>query len=209
MRHKISQLGFAVLLCTAFSWTPIVRAAPAAAQNTHAASSASPSTLIAVGTDGKPVDISHTPGWRVVYFWSGACPCVAACERYSLVPLAKKYSGKVAFFAVASDGWDLNQPRKTLLAQIAAHHLPYPVLLDTTHSIAKALHAQVTPQTFVLDPQGRIVFRGMPDDSRRFIGASGPVKVRHTYLSVALAQALDDKSVTNSPLPEAGCVVAW
>jgi peroxiredoxin len=209
MSRKASLLAVAIFLGVALFPSPMINAAPVAAHDNRTASSASLSTLIAVGTDGKPVDISHTPGWRVVYFWSAACPCVAACERYSLVPLAKKYQGKIAFFAVASDGWDLGQPRKTLLAQIAAHHLPYLVLLDTQHAIAKALHAQVTPQTFVLDPKGRIVFRGMPDDSRRFLFSNGPVKVRHTYLSVALAEALAGKPVTNSPLKEAGCVVAW
>jgi peroxiredoxin len=134
----------------------------------------SPVMLVAAATDGKTVNLSAVPGWRVVYFWGASCPCVTACERYSLVPLAEKYQGRVAFFAVASDGWDLTMPRPKLLAQIASHHLPYPVLLDTQHTIAQTLHAKVTPQTFVLDPQGRVVFHGMPDDSRRFLFTPGP-----------------------------------
>jgi hypothetical protein len=167
--------------------------------------------LTALSADGHPVNISAVPGWRVLYFWGASCPCVTACERYSLVPLARKYKGRVSFFAVASDGWDLSLPRPKLLAQIAVHHLPYPVLLDTHHTIAIALHAKVTPQTFVLDPQGRVVFHGMPDDSRRFLFTPGPhgQRVAHTYLSVALSEALSGNPVTNSPLPEAGCIVAW
>jgi peroxiredoxin len=167
--------------------------------------------LTALSADGQPVNLSAVPGWRVVYFWSASCPCVTACERYSLVPLANKYKGRVSFFAVASDGWDLTMPRPKLLAQINSHYLPYPVLLDTQHTIARTLHAKVTPQTFVLDPEGRVVFHGMPDDSRRFLFTPGPhgQHVAHTYLSVALAEALAGNPVTNSPLPEAGCIVAW
>ena len=167
--------------------------------------------LSATTSDGPPVNLAARPGWEVVYFWSGACPCVRACERYSFVPLANKYRGRVGFFAVASDGWDLTLPRPQLMAQIKAHRLPYPVLLDNTHQIAKSLGAKVTPQTFVLDPQGRVVFAGMPDDSRRYLFQPGPAgkRVEHTYLSVALAQALSGRPVTPAPLPEAGCIVAW
>jgi peroxiredoxin len=167
--------------------------------------------LTALSAKGQPVNISAVPGWRVVYFWGASCPCVTACERYSLVPLANKYKGRVSFFAVASDGWDLTMTRPKFLAQFNAHHLPYPVLLDTQHTLARTLHAKVTPQTFVMDPQGRVVFHGMPDDSRRFLFTPGPhgQHVAHTYLSVALAEALASNPVTNSPLPEAGCIVAW
>jgi peroxiredoxin len=171
----------------------------------------SPPALTALSANGQPVNISAVPGWRVVYFWGASCPCVTACERYSLVPLANMYKSRVSFFAVASDGWDLAMPRPKMLTQIASHHLPYPVLLDTQHTIARTLHAKVTPQTFVLDPEGRVVFHGMPDDSRRFLFTPGPhgQHVAHTYLSVALAEALAGNPVTNSPLPEAGCIVAW
>jgi peroxiredoxin len=167
--------------------------------------------LTALSAKGQPVNLSQVPGWRVVYFWGASCPCVTACERYSLVPLANKYKGRVSFFAVASDGWDLTMTRPKFLAQFNAHHLPYPVLLDTQHTLARTLHAKVTPQTFVMDPQGRVVFHGMPDDSRRFLFTPGPhgQHVAHTYLSVALAEALAGNPVTNSPLPEAGCIVAW
>lgn len=183
----------------------------------HAALAAAPAALVSLPTltgltpSGQTVNIARVPGWRVVYFWASSCPCVIACERYSLRPLAQKYKGRVSFFAVASDGWDLSLPRKALLAQIASHHLPYPLLLDMHHTIALALHAKVTPQTFVLNPQGHVVFHGMPDDSGRFLFQPGPnnCRVAHTYLSVALAEAMAGKPVTNSLLPEAGCMVAW
>ena len=95
--------------------------------------------------------------------------CVRACERYNFIRLAEKYKGKVSFFAVATNGYGLQLPRKQLNSDIVQHHLPDPVLLDTDHSIAKNFDAKVTPQTFVIDPAEHIVFNGMPDDSRRFL----------------------------------------
>jgi hypothetical protein len=57
--------------------------------------------------DGKLVDIGAQPGWRVVYFWSAECPCVTACEDYTLRPMAELYAGRVAFYAVDAGGYDL------------------------------------------------------------------------------------------------------
>jgi hypothetical protein len=158
---------------------------------------------------------AHKSGWRVIYFWSAACPCVRACERYSFIPLASKYKGKVSFYAIATNGYDLQLPRKELNADIAQHHLPYPVLFDTDHSIAKYFDAKVTPQTFVIDPAGHVVFNGMPDDSRRFLFTPNTPKngnkgqVPESYLAKALAQAMAGKAVTETPLKEAGCSIAW
>jgi peroxiredoxin len=153
--------------------------------------------------------------WRVIYFWSSACPCVRACEQYSFVPLAEKYHGKIAFYAVATNGFDLALPRKQLNNDIAAHNLPFPVLLDKDHSIAKYFDAKITPQTFVIDPAGHVVFSGMPDDSRRFLFRAAALKpgkkgqVPESYLAKALAQAMAGKPVTETPLKEAGCSIAW
>jgi len=165
--------------------------------------------------DGRNVSIAQTPGWRVIYFWSGACPCVTACERYSFLPLAQKYKGRVSFYAVASDGYDLNLPIADFEKQAAQHHLPYTLLRDTTHQIAKYLNAKVTPETFLLDPQGNVVFAGMPDDSRRFtlgevkLVRGKPAPAPESYLSRALAQALTGKTVTASPIKYDGCLIAW
>jgi hypothetical protein len=152
---------------------------------------------------------------RVIYFWSSACPCVRACENYSFIPLANKYNGRVYFFAIASNGYDLQMPRGQLDALIAQHHLPYPVLLDPTHALAEHFGAKVTPQTFVLDPEGNIVFDGMPDDSRRFLfdppkaKPGKPAQVPNSFLAKALAHGLAGKAVTETPLKEAGCSIAW
>lgn len=157
---------------------------------------------------GAAVDIAARPGWRVIYFWSGACPCVTSCERYSFVPLAKKYKGKVSFFAVASCGYDLKQPRARLKGTIASHRLPFSVLLDPSHKVVQALGAKVTPQAFLLDPAGRVVFSGMPDDSRRYLDETGKAGVTRGYLARALSQVLAGKPVTQPQVKDEGCIIA-
>ena len=133
--------------------------------------------------DGNPLDIASQPGWKVIYFWSAECPCVKACETYSLIPLAEKYAGKVSFFAVDADGFDLAKPVGELKSEAAAHKLPYAVVLDKTHETTKVLDAQVTPECFLLDPENHIVYSGMPDDSKRFLLTTGKRGVAESYLA--------------------------
>ena len=93
-------------------------------------------TLPVLTDNGKMLDIAQHPGWRVIYFWSGECPCVAACENLTFLPLAKQYAGKVSFYAVVSGGYDLSRPAAETNREIAEHHLPYPVVLDPQHKVA-------------------------------------------------------------------------
>ncbi len=75
--------------------------------------------------DGTSVDIARLPGWRVVYFWSAECPCVTACENFTLRGLAKQYAGTVTFCGVVSGGFDLARPVVDLRQSIARRNLPY------------------------------------------------------------------------------------
>ena len=162
-------------------------------------------TLPAVSLSGQTVDVAAQKGWRVVYFWSQDCPCVRDCERLSLVHLAEKYRGKVAFYAVESNGPDMAGNRQALAANIAIHHLPYPVLLDPTHSIADTLKAVSTPQTFLLNPNNQVVFQGAPDDSLEFKARTGRPGMTHAYLADALVQALAGKPVSQPVVKSLGC----
>lgn len=165
--------------------------------------------LPAVTLDGKRLDLAVQPGWRVIYFWSATCPCVRACERYTFVPLARKYKGMVSFYAVAADRFDLDMPRAQIQSSITAHHLPFPVLLDPQHKVAQSLGAVVTPQAFLLDPQGRVVFSGIPDDSRRYLNRTGQPGVTRSYLGQALCESLAGKPVTQPQIKDEGCMIAW
>ena len=159
--------------------------------------------------DGAPLDIVDQPGWKVVYFWSGECPCVKACERYSLVPLAEKYAGKVSLYAVDADGFDLAKPSAELSKEAAAHKLPYEVVLDRTHATTKALGAEVTPECFLLDPENQVVYSGMPDDSKRYLLSTGKRGVTDSYLAKAIAQALAGKRISPSHTQLEGCIISW
>ncbi len=166
-------------------------------------------SLPVTALDGKPLDLADRPGWKVVYFWSATCPCVRSCESFTFVPLARRYRGQVSFYAVASNGYYLHLLHDQLMHRVRQHNLPFPVLLDDKHLAARALDARVTPQTFLLDPQNRIVFSGIPDDSRRYEAQNGSWGVSRTYLSQAISQALAGQPVTVPAVKDQGCIIAW
>jgi hypothetical protein len=66
-----------------------------------------------------------------------------------LTLLVEKYKGMVSFEAIASNGYDLSMPRAQLDLLIAKHHLPYLLVLCTTHRLALKYGAQVTSQKAV------------------------------------------------------------
>jgi peroxiredoxin len=166
-------------------------------------------SLRAVTLSGAPIDLAADRGWKVVYFWSSFCPCVSACEHFTLKPLAEKYRGMVDFYAVVSGSYDLSMPPSELRAKIAARGLPYPVVLDTDHEIVRALGAMITPQTFIIDPQGRVLFNGVPDDSRRYLYRTGKSGASQSYLAEALVQALAGKPVTRPQVRDQGCIIGY
>lgn len=165
--------------------------------------------LPVVDLNGASLDVAKTPGWKVVYFWSAECPCVTACENYTLKPLAAKYAGRVSFYAVDAGAYDLAKPVAELQAVANKHHLPYAVVLDNTHETVKALDAQVTPEVFLLDPHNNIVYSGMPDDSKRYLLKTGKHGVTSSYLSRALDDALAGKRISQAHTELEGCIIGW
>lgn len=157
--------------------------------------------------DGQSFNIAAQPGWKVVYFFSTVCKCVRRCEHLSYLPLAAKYAGRVSFYAVDSNWFDIQEAPADLQAAVQSHHLPYPVLLDKNHQAMDSLGALTTPQAFLLDPNNRVVFAGMPDNSSEYILQTGKDGFTKAYLADALAQALAGKPVAVPTAKSFGCAI--
>jgi peroxiredoxin len=119
-------------------------------------------TLKDAATD-KPISLGDfkTKKAIVVVFIGTECPINNAYMPV-LAELAKTYADKnVQFLAVNSNSNDAP-------AQIAGHaqknHLPFPVLRDAANGVADQFGAKRTPEAFVLDPDGHIMYQGRIDD---------------------------------------------
>lgn len=128
----------------------------------------------------------------VIVFVTVDCP-IANAYAPELAALHERYADAgVAFRMVHVD--------PTVDASAAQEHarsfgLPGEILLDPHHELARALGAEVTPEAFVFDRGGTLVYRGRIDDSFWRPGRRRPRATTHE-----LAEAL--RAVTNGdPVP--------
>ena len=134
----------------------------------------------------------------VVMFTSITCPISNAyVER--MESLFKDYSGKpVRFVFVNSNS---NEQWPALDQYLQANKLAFTLLKDTGNILADKFNAQMTPESFVFDKNGVLVYHGRIDD------AQNPVRVQQHSLRLALDAMLAGKPV---PVPDTrafGCTI--
>jgi peroxiredoxin len=80
---------------------------------------------------------------------------------------------------------------------------PAPYLRDESQEVARAFGAQVTPDVFVLDADGRLRYRGAPD-----AGYHDPSEGA-SWLRAALDDVLAGREVARPQTKPVGCSVKW
>jgi mono/diheme cytochrome c family protein/peroxiredoxin len=136
----------------------------------------------------------------VVVFLSFDCPMSAGYAK-PLAELAASSGEKGVKFVAFCTGDD--EPVK-VAEQATEYKLGFPVFKDEKLRAADALGASTTPQVFVLNAKGEIVYRGLIDDgySRRLVPNK---KVTGRYLEDALASVLAGKAVAVKKTEPIGC----
>ncbi len=86
-----------------------------------------------------------------------------------------------------------------------AGHFSFPQVIDSTCSLTLALRARVTPECFITDPQGTVVYRGALDDRPVREGRKKPQATRH-FLADAL-QAFISTGQPQKEMVAVGCIV--
>ncbi|MFY7954070.1 MAG: redoxin family protein, partial [Armatimonadaceae bacterium] len=80
-----------------------------------------------------------------------------------------------------------------------------PVVHDPDHSLVKRLGAETTTEAFVLDPSGKVLYRGAVDDQYA-VGASLP-QPRNRFLANALESLLAGKAPAVTATTAPGCLL--
>jgi peroxiredoxin len=81
----------------------------------------------------------------------------------------------------------------------------FPYLFDETQTVAKMFKAACTPDLFLFDADGRLVYRGQFDDSR----PRSPVPVTGADIRAAAAALLLGKPLSKDQKPSIGCNIKW
>ncbi len=77
-------------------------------------------------------------------------------------------------------------------------------LHDAGQKIARQFRAERTPEAFLFNPHGNLVYRGAIDDQ-----AKAPQLVKSHYLEDALKAVLNNDMIQNEYEPPAGCSIKW
>ena len=149
---------------------------------------------------GKSVEVGQ---WNkskatVIMFVSTQCP-VSNAYNERMEKLAKDYSAKGVRFV------GVNANKEESSAEIASHSrehgFTFPVLKDKGNVIADKLDAKVTPEIYVVNAKGNLVYHGQIDNSQN------ETKVKAHPLAAALDEVLAGKPVKQADVAAFGCSI--
>ncbi|HEX4004855.1 MAG TPA: thioredoxin family protein [Acidobacteriaceae bacterium] len=147
------------------------------------------------------------PKGLLVMFICAHCPFVQHVER-ELAEVGKDYKNSgVGVVAISSNDAE-NYPGDApagLAAQAEKLRFVFPYLYDETQAVARAYDARCTPDFFLFDGTGRLVYRGQLDASRPGNG----VPVTGKDLRAALDALVAGRSISTDQYPSIGCNIKW
>jgi peroxiredoxin len=158
---------------------------------------------------GKAVsrDIVSGPKGMLAMFICRHCPFVKHVQD-ELATIGRDYAGRgVGIVAISSnDVTSHPEDSPTKLAYQAQElQFNFPYLFDESQEVARAYEAQCTPDFFLYDAQGKLVYRGQLDDSRP--GNDVPVTGRD--LRAALDALIAGRAIPTEQRPSVGCNIKW
>jgi peroxiredoxin len=197
----------AILAVTAFSVIPVAAIAQTARVNAPAPD------FTATDSHGQTHSLDKYKGKYVVLEWHNqGCPFTRKhYDSGNMQALQKEWTGKgVVWFTVissppGSQGYVTAPQENEYLAKM--HAAPTAALLDPDGKLARLYAAKTTPDMYVIDPQGKLIYSGAIDnrptpDERDIQGADN-------YVTDALTSAMAGRIVAMPYTRAYGCSVKY
>ncbi|HMH33301.1 MAG TPA: redoxin domain-containing protein [Puia sp.] len=138
----------------------------------------------------------------VFVFISPECPL---CKNYSLVlnELQKQYAGSVRLTGIVPGKSYSSAEVKEYMRK---YKIDFDIYIDSARSISGLLQAKVTPEVFLIVPNGFIVYHGAIDNWIKQLGTTSG-KTTEFYLSDAIDRSLASKPVNLHFKKPVGCLI--
>ncbi len=163
---------------------------------------AAPDFALPPAAGGAPVALKELLGKGkavVVIFDATRCP-YALGYKERVASMAKEYAGKgVVFVTVNSNKTEASEE---VAADAKKHGLDFQVLKDEGNRVADLYGAKKTPEVFVLDPKGTLLYHGRIDETH-----DDPKNVKSPDLKNALDAILAGKPVPAAETKAFGCSI--
>jgi peroxiredoxin len=177
-----------------------------------------PSTMLPLGSELPAFELPDGNGARhrnqdlmgpkglFVIFICNHCPYVKHINA-ALAPLGREFGASgVGMTAISSNdaqSFPEDAPdRMAVQARVLGYTFPY--LYDETQEVARAFDAACTPDLFLFDATGKLVYRGQFDASRPGQGTADAADIRRAVKAlIAGAPPLAEQ------IPSVGCSIKW
>ena len=158
--------------------------------------------------DGRSLSIADVHGEKgtLVIFSCNHCPWVQAWQQ-RMVALGNEYSAKGIGVVCVNSNDPSAYPTDDLatMKQVAAREgYRFPYVVDATSDVGRAFGATRTPEAFLFDAAGHLVYHGAIDDN-----AHEPDRVEHRYLRDALDALLAGRPADPAEVPFIGCTIKF
>jgi len=158
--------------------------------------------------DGSMVSLASVSGEKgtLVIFTCNHCPYVKAWEERTVITANEAMKAGYGVIALnpndpqeyKDDGFEANQKR----AQNAG--MMYPYVVDEGSKLALAFGAKRTPEFFLFDSSGTLIYHGALDDNAQDVNG-----VSKTYLQDALTANTDGQAITTTQSKSVGCSIKF
>ena len=157
------------------------------------------------GTDDKQHSLSDLSEAKAVVaiFTCNSCPVAVAYED-RLIALANEYKDKDVEFVAINVNNDESNGLAAMKERAEEKGFPFAYLYDSSQQIARDYGATVTPHTFVLNEQRKVVYAGAIDDNQR-----DPTAVKEQYLRAAIDATLAGQEPQVASMKPVGCGIRY
>ena len=178
-----------------------------------------PSTMVQLGTPCPDFDLPDPRGGTtsraasmgehglLVMFICNHCPFVIHIADM-LAELGRTYPGQGVGVVAINSNDVLNYPDDSpekMVEECELRGYEFPYLYDETQAVAKSFDAACTPDFFLYDGEGDLVYRGQLDDSRP--GNDAPVT--GVDLKAAMDALIAGDAIPADQTPSIGCNIKW
>jgi peroxiredoxin len=160
------------------------------------------------GVDGRSLSIAEVKGAKgtLVLFTCNSCPWVKAWES-RIAELGNTYATQgIGVIAINSNDPSV-KPEDDLPAmqeRAKSLGLAFPYVVDASSDVARAFGATRTPEAFLFDAKGKLVYHGAVDDN-----AHKPDQVSARWLNDALAATAGGMAVARKETKSLGCTIKF
>jgi peroxiredoxin len=158
--------------------------------------------------DGKEITIAKASGKNgtLVVFTCNHCPWAKKWAG-RIVELGNTYQQKgIGVILINSNDPNMNKSDSVegTAEEAKQRGMKFPYVIDSTSGVAKAFGATKTPEAFLFDKGGRLVYHGTIDDN-----ADDPAKVTKPFLKDALLAVASGKTPAVKETKSLGCGIKF